>query len=149
MSQCETEEPPSNGLGANSNARPALSVPEGTAVSASNVALTGAPSWALIKLPSLLAIDSEGIVTVLSEPPICTTPGDVVLTIITPTAPAFCAFFTFNTNVQLPRSMSAILPDIAALFVSGVQPSMGEACVTFAVTPGNDSGAPKAAVPTV
>jgi len=81
-------------------------------------------------------------------PPIWMTPGVTLLTTMTPTAPAFCAFFTFTVKLQLPRSMRASLPDTDAAFVSAVQASAGAAGATFAVVPPGETAGPNSAVPT-
>lgn len=47
-----------------------------------------------------------------------------LLAMITPMAPAFCAFFDLMMKVQVPRSMSAILPATAAALVTASQPSV-------------------------
>jgi hypothetical protein len=77
---------------------------------------------------------------------------------MTPSAPASCAFFTFTVKLQVPRSMNAMLPEIAPAFVSAEQPSVllgpapsagSNARTTLAVIPGDDNGAPNTAVPMV
>src|SRR6266404_7886644 len=100
--------------------------------------------------PSARVIDTVGIVIVGSEPDI---PGgeldDTLSAMITPTAPASCAFFAFTTKAQGlpvgPRSIRAIFPDTAAPIAE--QPSAGEACATFAVTPPEVRAGPNVAVP--
>src|SRR6476646_1154837 len=100
-----------------------------------------------------------GIVMVVSDPPM---PGGVAAatlsTSTTAIAPAFWAFLTLTTKLQLPLSISAILPETAAAFVKALQPSVVDApapsdgsiaWTTFAVCPGEDTDGPKAAVPTV
>src|SRR5678815_5096559 len=75
--------------------------------------------------------------------------------IITPSAPASCAFFTFTVKLQVPRSMNAMLPEIVPPFVNEEQPSVllgpapsagSNARTTLAVIPGDDNGAPNTAV---
>src|SRR5439155_5081123 len=71
-----------------------------------------------------------------------------------PIAPAFWAFRTLAVNAQVPRSITAILPETAAAFVNGVwQPSLVGATgstttIACCVTPPWVSGAPNdAALP--
>ena len=61
--------------------------------------------------PSLWLIITAGIVTpkVLFPPKIDGAPG-VLFTMITPTAPASCAFNTFDSKEQTPLSITAICP---------------------------------------
>jgi hypothetical protein len=71
-----------------------------------------------------------------------------VLTTITATAPAFWAFFTFWTNVQVPRSRSAIAP--AGKPTSGSQPSVVMSTPSFTsttspLTPASGGSGPKEA----
>src|SRR6266446_6860518 len=123
--QCETEEPPTKGLGAYIRARPRLSDPAGTAGSTPRVPFTPDPSWDLIVLPSASVIRTAGIVIVGSNPPRPAGGLPATLsTMTTPIAPAACAFFAFAVNAQVPRSMSAIFPAIAAALVKVVQPSV-------------------------
>jgi len=79
VSQCETEEPDSNGLGVYIVA---------AGVSSSKVAFTPEPSCALIVFPTACVIESTGIVIVGSEPDIPGGPPDTLFAMITPTAPA-------------------------------------------------------------
>ena len=67
------------------------------------------------------------------------------LAMMAPTAPAFCAFFTFRSKLQAPRSMKAIFPATAGPMA--VHPSAGLAR-TRPTTPVLNFRAPKAAVPT-
>ena len=75
-------------------------------------------------MPSACDTDSAGIVIVGSSPDMPGAPVVTLLKITTPIAPAFCAFLTFSTNRQTPRSMAAILPATAAALVNAVQPSV-------------------------
>src|SRR6185369_13076590 len=146
-SQCETEEPWSTGFGAYIKGRAEESTPAMADGSANKVAFTLLANCALIVLPLACVIETVGIVIVLSEPVM---PGGVELetlsTMITPMAPAFCAFFVLVTKVQLPRSTNAILP--VSELPKAEQPSTGLDCATFPVTPAADSAGPKSADPT-
>ena len=100
-------------------------------------------------LPSAKVILTDGIVIVGSEPP---RPGGglpaTLSTITTAIAPTFCAFLTLTVKLQVPRSISAILPEMAAPFVIAEQPSVGDDWTRFAVCPGKEIDGPKPAVPT-
>ena len=146
-SQCETEEPGATGFGAYIKGRAEESTPAIADGSANKVAFTLLANCALIALPLACVIETVGIVIVLSEPLM---PGGVefetLSTMTTPIAPAFCAFFVFETKVQLPRSIRAILP--VSELPKAEQPSTGLDCATFAVVPAADNAGPKSAVPT-
>src|SRR5258708_16619412 len=77
---------------------------------------------------------TPGMVIVLSRPPITigsTRPGLAPsLNTTIALAPAACAAVYLTRKVQVPRSMSAILPAISAALVSGVQPLIGSAATT-------------------
>ena len=107
-------------------ARACVSAPVGPDT-INNVALTPLLTCPLIVLPSASVTITEGMVIVASPPPISTNTPVALLAMITPTAPAFCAFFTLATKVQVPRSMIAMRPAMAPLFVSAEQASAGEA----------------------
>src|SRR5678815_554135 len=94
-----------------------------------------------------------GMVIVESTPP---NPGGglvtALLAMITPVAPAFCAFLALTTNVQVPRSMMAMLPATAAKLVNGSHPSLAAPTPSLATTTlpwklDVDTGGPKLAVP--
>ena len=140
-SQCETEEPCATGFGAYMKGRAEESTPAMEDGSANKVAFTLLANCALIVLPLACVIETVGIVIVLSEPAI---PGGVefetLSTMTTPIAPAFCAFFVFETKVQLPRSIRAILP--VSELPKAEQPSTGFDCATCAVVPSADSAGP-------
>src|SRR3712207_8817199 len=58
-------------------------------------------------LPSVSETDSEGMFIVGSSPPIWTTPPGAaasLFTMMTPDAPAFCAFLTFTVKLQDRKS---------------------------------------------
>src|SRR5262249_62026449 len=72
-------------------------------------------------------------------------------------APAFWAFLTLTTKVQVPRSSSTILPVVCALLVRAVHPSVVEGPAAFAasspttmlpVMPDAPIGGPNDAAPT-
>src|SRR5690242_13812390 len=93
-SQCETEEPCSTGFVAYIKGRAEESPPAVFEGSANKVAFTLLANCGLLVLPLACVIETVGIVIVLSEPVMS---GGVELetlsTMITPIAPAFCAFF--------------------------------------------------------
>ncbi len=111
---------------------------------------------ALKVLPSAKVTITEGMVIVASTPPMLPKAPAAELAMITATAPAFCAFLTLTTKPQVPRSIRAMLPAIAAALVSGEQPSVVEGpaasagsrpITTLPVRPAGGGGPPKAAVP--
>src|SRR6185503_5297556 len=111
--------------------------------------------FALIVAPSACEMPTIGIVIDGSEPPIGFGGRPAALfAIITAIAPAACAACAFNTNVQLPRSISAMLPAIAPAFVIASQPSFAlappasDTNTTEPVTPPTVIGPPNAA-PTI
>src|SRR5947208_14020305 len=87
---------------------------------------------------------TEGIVIVGSAPPKPAGAPGALSAMITAKAPAFCAFFTFTTKVQVPRSIMAIFPATAG--VTETQPRL-ESYTRLLVMPGLERGAPKPAVP--
>src|SRR5579863_5017381 len=97
-----------------------VSAPEGPSSVALRVAML-----ALSVLPSASVTRTAGMVMVGSVPP-RPAGGDpgALSAMMTPTAPAFCAFFTLTVKAQVPRSMSAMLPATAAALVSAVQASV-------------------------
>ena len=62
-----------------------------------------------------------GMVIDSSAPDIIKSPS-ALLTTITAIAPAFCAAFTFTTNVQLPLLKMTIFPLIAAALEGATHP---------------------------
>ena len=61
---------------------------------------------------------------VASAPPMPGRPEAELLLMMTPVAPAVCAFLTLVVKVQVPRSRSTSLPVTAAPLVRGEQPSV-------------------------
>src|SRR5258706_13294730 len=100
--------------------------------------MTGLPAvvvaTAAMAKPSVELIMTPGMLTVLSRPPITIGPTREGLAPSLKTtialAPAACAAVYLTRKVHVPRSMSAILPAIAAPLVSGAQPLMGSAATT-------------------
>ena len=85
--------------------------------------------FALSRLPSASEMRTAGMTIVGSAPPRpagMQPAGVAVLSaMMTPTAPASCAFFTLTTKPHRPRSISAILPARAAALTGGAsQPSL-------------------------
>ena len=109
--------------------------------------------FALIELPSACEIPTTGIVIVGSEPPGGWMPA-ALFAISSAVAPAACAASAFSTNVQVPRSISAMLPAIAAPLTIASQPSLTSGAVpsststTLPVMPPAVIGGPNAAWPT-
>src|SRR5918996_1793238 len=116
----------------------------------------------LIVLPSASDTITDGMVIDGSVPPMAIGSPATLLAMMTATAPAFCAFFTFTVNVHAgaggggpPRSITAILPATSAAFVSGLQPSVvdgpsalagSSATTTAPETPVAVTGGPNAAL---
>ena len=149
-SQCDTDEPPANVVGAYILMRPTLSEPDLSTASRPIVTLTPAPRLALIVLPSACEMPTQGMVIAGLDPPIPGNPVAALLTMITPAAPAACAAAHLTTKVQVPRSISAMLPASAAALVMASQPSAVGAtasmtCTTLPVNPGVVSAAPNVA----
>ncbi len=92
------------------------------------VILTGPVAKAvLIACPSSKDSITTGIVTCAPKSPasIPGAPAPAALFIITtPIAPAFCALSALSPNWQVPLSIKAILPEMAAPFIGSVQPSL-------------------------
>ena len=65
-------------------------------------------------------IEIEGMVMLLSLPPIAVGLPSMLLTTMAILAPAFCAFLTLTVKLQLPRSIRGIEP---AGTEKGSQPS--------------------------
>src|SRR5882762_2967313 len=156
VSQCEVEEPGTIGSGAYNRARPAGLAPARTVRSRPSVAVTG--RLARIRLPSGKVTRTDGMVMVGSAPPKPAGGAPAALSATTTAiAPAFCAFFTFTMNPQVPRVTSAMLPATAPALVRGEQaskvvgpaPSAGSNAATIVpVMPAEERAEPKAAVPT-
>src|SRR5262245_4976801 len=116
-SQCDTEEPGENTDGANMNGLPFASAPESSVGCPPTVTFAVA-RFAFSVLPSACEMPITGIVIVGSLPDIGSGGNPAALfTMITATAPAACAAAAFGAKLQLPRSISAILPAIAPAFV--------------------------------
>src|SRR6266516_1391137 len=115
------------------------------------VTVVGPPAIAVLSdVPSAWRMAMVGMVIVGSEPPGEKDPV-VLLTRMQPMAPAFCTFLTLATNVQTPRSTTAILPASAAPFVIRSQPSLVGATLSTtttacAVSPPSVSAGPNDAV---
>ena len=97
-----------------------------------SVPFTPFPNCATIALPSSKETIAEGIVIFNSlvsvskpnpSPPIDMVPGATLFITITAIAPASCALFTLSSKLQAPLLSIAILPLIAAVFVSAEQAS--------------------------
>src|SRR6266478_4593837 len=113
--------------------------------SVSMVTFTGpSNNCALTATPSACEMRTDGIVMVGSAPPNPAGAPGALSAMITANAPAFCAFFTFTTKVQTPRSIRAIFPATAG--VTAAQPRLGSYTKSL-VIPGLESGEPKPAVP--
>src|SRR5882724_3448855 len=76
-----------------------------------------------------------GMVIVESMPSNGGAPPSVLLATITAVAPASCAFFTFVTAGQPPKSIKAIRPVMALPFVMAVHPLDGVAAATVPFKP--------------
>ena len=122
VSKCEKVEPVATTHGEYRRVRPALSIPALVAGRSVMPPVMGA--LALKFAPSAYCTMIEGMVMVGSAPPIEPQVPALEFAITTPTAPAFCAFFTFTAKPQVPRSMMAILPATAAVLVMAEQPSV-------------------------
>src|SRR5947209_1106966 len=126
-------------------------------MSAEDQSVTLRPAtFALSVLPSACWTLTGGMLTVSSNPAMLPK-AEALLAMITPTAPAFWAFFALTAKPQVPRSTSAMLPATAAALVSGEQPSAvggpapsagSSAITTLAVNPpGGGPSANAVAVP--
>ncbi len=102
-SQCDTLEPPWNGLGAYRSTWPPDESPACLVGESRSVTFTvPAPMAVLSVEPSACVMPRLGMVMVGSEPAGESAPA-ALFTMIAPTAPAFWAFLTFSTNVHVPR----------------------------------------------
>ncbi len=155
-SQCETDEPPSQGFGVNMTMWPWPSAPAYWLRSRPRRAVAG--RFARSFAPSESETSTDGIVMVASVPPMSI--GDslpLLSATITPVAPASCAFFTLTVKLQFPRSTRAILPVTAGAFVSALQavvvdPAESAAAVAAMTCPETERAeiaGPKLAVPIV
>jgi hypothetical protein len=68
------------------------------------------PARPLSVVPSARLTMPDGILTLRSVPPGANAALPSLLAMITPIAPAFCAFSTLTVKLQVPRSTIAILP---------------------------------------
>ena len=122
VSKCENVEPPATVVGEYRRVRPATSVPARVSGPSARAPVTGA--FAMNARPSARSTWIAGMVMVASSPPMVPRAPAALLTMITPLAPAFCAFLTLTAKPQVPRSISATLPATSAALVIAVQPSL-------------------------
>ena len=117
-----------------------------------SVPVTPLSNGATIALPSSKETIAEGIVMFNSlvsvskpnpSPPIDIVPGAALFITITPIAPASSALFTLSSKLQAPLLNIAILPLIAAIFVSAEQASSVGSVASTASTNSPDTAVSK------
>ena len=82
------------------------------------------PSAVLNELPAASVTESTGIVSVPVPPMAGGVEEEALSAMMQPIAPAASTFWAFARNEQVPRSINAILPEMAPPFVSAEQPSL-------------------------